>query len=298
MKVSTTVTLPLFLLLCSSVTSRNILRTPDVATLEARDLESAVLIEGPKRIELEKRKGGGGSGGGGGGGGGGGRGGGSSGGGRSGGGSGGRSGGGGSSGGSGSRPGGSSSSTGRSSNSGGSTRSGSGPPRSYGGGAFYGGGAKVPYTAGGRSPRGVSPFFLPLAMLAFFPGLWLWGAFAYSLHTPYWYNNITSRLNESIPIVCLCEQYAVCGCDDNEDDAYLGDLLGNDHNRLPRNSSIITVANVNGTTTIFINGTLPNGTTAPDPSIPEPTSNLGPRFLRLSGYWPMVALVGAAVTLL
>ena len=68
-----------------------------------------------------------------------------------------------------------------SSNIGGTTRQGSGVTPNYGGGRYYGGGATTPYTAGSRSPLGIAA--IPLAFgagaLAFYPGLWLYGAYAY-----------------------------------------------------------------------------------------------------------------------
>ncbi|EEP82701.1 predicted protein [Uncinocarpus reesii 1704] len=293
MKLSSSIALGLLLCLSSPVTSRYVLRTDlsqnDFDDRSLRDLEP-VIAHTPKLPELEKRKGGGGGGGRGGGGGGRG-GGGRGGGGRSGGNSGGRSGGGGRPGSPGTRP---------SSNAGGSSRSGSGRPRTYGGGGYYAGGSSVPYTAGRRSPKGLFPFFLPVALLAFFPGLWLYGAYAYQTNHGFNWRNRTSNRNESIPIVCLCQEYSVCGCDDNNNSTYIQSLLNDvDRNGLPRNSSVIKTVEVNGTTKIYINGTLPNGTTAPDPSITENISNhVVPQILRLSGYWTMAAIVLATVTLL
>ncbi|KAI1906981.1 hypothetical protein LOZ12_004100 [Ophidiomyces ophidiicola] len=279
------------LFLCSSsiVTSRNVFRT-DVSRedFDFNDLrQHAPVIESPKLHRLDKRKGGGGGGGGRGGGGGGGSGSGS------GGSSGGRSGGGG-------RPGGAPAGTRPSSNAGGASRSGSGTPRNFGGGGFYAGGARVPYTAGRRSPGGLVPFFLPVALLGFFPGLWLFGAYAYSMNHGYSYRNRTTNRNESIPIVCLCQEHSVCGCDDNNNSTYIDSILSDkDENGLPRNSSVVKTVDVNGTTKIYINGTLPNGTTAPDPSIAEGmASGIMPPILKLSGYWPTIAIVLATVALL
>lgn len=64
---------------------------------------------------------------------------------------------------------------------GGTTPGGSGPqPRLYSGGnTYYAGGAPVPYRSGATSPGGISPRFLPAAGLGFFPGIWLYGAYAY-----------------------------------------------------------------------------------------------------------------------
>jgi hypothetical protein len=190
------------------------------------------------------------------------------------------------------------------SNLGGRTRSGSGVTPTYGGGRYYGGGATVPYTAGRRSPLGVTPFLLPLGALAFFPGLWLAGAWGYPWHTPYhFYNrtdNNTATRNETLPVLCLCQEYGVCGCDDNGNTTYVTELLGNG-SLADRNASLIRVANVNGTKTAIINGTLPNGTTASggtNPSNADQLSGAAKKFvIAYGGYWVMVALVGGMVTL-
>lgn len=156
----------------------------------------------------------------------------------------------------------------------------------------------MPYTAGARSPLGRAPYFLPLAALAFFPGLWLFGVYAYAHSDPYrWYNR-TSMENQTFPVTCLCQQYSVCGCEDNNNSTYIDSLLNTtDPNNITSASPIVRVAEVNGTTSIFINGTLDNGTTAPDPNAPE-LSMAPPRLLRISGYWPMAFMVLSAVLLL
>ncbi|EFR02919.1 hypothetical protein MGYG_05921 [Nannizzia gypsea CBS 118893] len=284
MKFSVSFALSL-LLLSSNVASRNIPPTTDlVASGELEHPETwATFAQGPKHaVNLEKRKGG--SSGGGGGRGGGGRSGGGSKGGGKGGGRGGRP-----------RPGGSSGSPPRPANSGGTSPYGSGTPRSFGG--FYGGGARVPFAAGGRTPLGRSPSFLPLAALAFFPGLWLYGVYAYHHSDPYiWYNRTAMR-DQLFPVTCLCQQYSVCGCEDNNNNTYIDTLLNkSDPNNITSASSIVRIAEANGTMSIFINGTLANGTTAPDDNPKQ--SMAPPRVLRISGYWPMVFMVLSAVLLL
>lgn len=139
---------------------------------------------------------------------------------------------------------------------------------------------------------GLTPFLLPIAALAIFPGLWLYGAYAYPYTHPYYYTNPETNQNESMPIVCLCQEYSVCGCDDNNNSTYLNSILNGSE---PTNSSLVRVVEVNGTKTIYINGTLPNGTTAPDPSAASSASGPAVAFLHLSGYWSMVALVVTAV---
>jgi hypothetical protein len=59
------------------------------------------------------------------------------------------------------------------------------------------------------------------------------------------------------------------------------------------NKSVITVADINGTSTILINGTLPNGTTASGGS---DSADAGVS-LKFSGYWLMIAFVGCTVFL-
>lgn len=151
--------------------------------------------------------------------------------------------------------------TSSSSNVGGSTSAGSGATRGYGGGAYYGGGAAVPYRAGGASSRGLRPVaLLPVAALAFFPGLWLYGAYMYPYGSPYRYYNRTGNRNESKPVNCLCQENQPCGCDDNNDQSFLNSTIG-DGTSL--NQTLVRRAVVNGTDQFFINGSLPNGTTAP-----------------------------------
>jgi len=153
-----------------------------------------------------------------------------------------------------------SSSGARAPNAGGATSAGSGVRPAYGGGRYYGGGATVPYTAGARSPRGLpAAAFIGVGALAFFPGLWLYGAYLYPYSHPYSFYNSSARMNQTRPVKCLCQQYSVCGCDDNDDPQYMQGLIGNGTNL---NQTLVRVADVNGTDTIFVNGTLPNGTTA------------------------------------
>ncbi|KAL1981693.1 hypothetical protein VTN96DRAFT_2307 [Rasamsonia emersonii] len=268
------------LLLTSLATSRAIPRSDVVAG----DVEAVPVTNDAFDLpDLEKRRGGGGGKGG------------------SGGGSGGRSGGGGSgssssssgssrgSSGSGGSSGSSSSSSSSSrSNVGGFTKTGSGTPRTYGGGSYYAGGASVPYTAGAKSPLGVTPYLLPLGALAVISTLWLYDAYAYPWSRPYQYHNLTTNTDETLPVVCLCQEYSECGCDNNNNSTYVDSILGNN----PTNSSVVWIATVNGTRTIFINGTLANGTTAADPSV---SAAPAVRIMRWSRYWAIVAIVSAMV---
>ncbi|KAI9805809.1 MAG: hypothetical protein M1825_000423 [Sarcosagium campestre] len=208
---------------------------------------------------------------------------------------------------------------------GGRTKSGSGVTPRFGGGRFYGGGASAPYTAGRRSPKGISPFVLPGVALGIFSGIWLYSAFAYPYNNPYYFRN-TSRFARNrtltgtppikfirrqdeegvvveLPVLCLCQEYSVCGCDDNDDTEFLTSLLPNGTDGTGLNETLAQVSDVNGTTTLVLNGTLPNGTTAPggteDPNATEDPSGAAAGTVRaFGGYWVMAAIVMASVWLL
>ncbi|KAJ5810542.1 uncharacterized protein N7503_002760 [Penicillium pulvis] len=234
-------------------------------------------VPGDHEVELEKRRGGGGSH--------------SSG--SSGGSSGGRSGSSSSSSGSGSSGSSSSSSgstgkTGSTSNTGGTTSKGSGTAASYGGGRYYAGGATTPYRAG-SSALGITPFLLPVAAVAFFPGLWYHPVYAYNYNHNYNYTNEDTNKNTSLPVSCLCEEYQECGCEDNNNSTYYKSLFNGTQ---PTNNSVVRVATVNGTEKIYINGTLANGTTAADSSA---ASGAMATMLQASGYWATAAIVLATV---
>ncbi|KAI1844583.1 hypothetical protein JX266_009256 [Neoarthrinium moseri] len=209
---------------------------------------------------------------------------------KGGGGGGGRGGGGGSSGGS-SGSGSSGSGSAPKGSSGSSGSSGSGSRPSYGaGGAAYSGGAKTPYTAGRNSPSGIPGGLLAGSAIGFLGAYWLVGAYHYPYHHPYGFYNRTTDKNETKPVECLCRADEDCGCDDNsEDTEYMNGLIGNGtYEGLDK--SRVTVANANGTDTIFINGTLPSGTTA------DSTNNGGSNaaggmktLLKSAGWWPLAA---------
>ena len=71
----------------------------------------------------------------------------------------------------------------------------------------------------------------------------------------------------------------------------MSDLLGNG-SVAGLNGTLIRVAEVNGTRTVFLNGTLPNGT---DDSASAAIRTAGRGFVEGLGYWVMAAVVGATV---
>ncbi|KAG5780475.1 hypothetical protein H9Q74_003187 [Fusarium xylarioides] len=157
-------------------------------------------------------------------------------------------------------------SRGSSSGSGGSR--GVGPQPSFAGGRYYPGGSSKPYRSGVSSPGRIAPFALGGAALAFWPGVWLYGAYMYPYSHPYHYHNDTSDEDEERDVLCGCSRYEYCACDDNNSTQYFDELIGNgSYDAL--NKSIVNVAEVNGTMTILINGTLPNDTALPDEDASE-----------------------------
>ncbi|KAF9763969.1 hypothetical protein IL306_002926 [Fusarium sp. DS 682] len=194
-----------------------------------------------------------------------------------------------------SRPG--SSGSGSSGNRGGSGGSGGGsrgvgPQPSFAGGRYYPGGSSRPYRAGSRSPGSIAPFALAGAALAFWPGVWLYGAYMYPYSHPYRFHNETSDEDEERDVLCGCSKYEQCACDDNNNTAYFDDLIGNG-SYAALNKSIVDVAEVNGTMTILINGTLPNDTALPDDNASD---NAAVRHLSQAlGWWPAVVAVLATV---
>lgn len=78
---------------------------------------------------------------------------------------------------------------------------------------------------------------------------------------------------------CECAQYSECGCDANNDTSYIDSVANN--------ASMAKVADVNGTQTLVINGTLPNGTTASGGTSAAGSFRQG--LLEMSGWWVVVA---------
>jgi hypothetical protein len=190
---------------------------------------------------------------------------------------------------------------------GGSTVAGSGATRSYGRGGYYGGGAAVPFSAGSKTPKGLiaGALIAPIAILAIMPGIWLYNVYPYHYNNSYRFYNRTANgtrtttkrillsrqdaggANETLPVVCLCQEYAVCGCDENADQSYINDLVGNG-SYAALNKTLVTVSDVNGTRTLVLNGSLPNGTTAPGGQ-DDAGAQLGVG--KYAGYWAMGLVV-------
>ncbi|KAM3502838.1 hypothetical protein MY11210_008936 [Beauveria gryllotalpidicola] len=194
---------------------------------------------------------------------------------------------------------GSPSNTGSNVNSGGTTRSGSGPQPRFGGGQYYSGGSRVPFAAG-RTRNGIVPGLLIGSALAFWPALWLSGAYMYNYHDPYRFRNESNNnQDEELPVICGCAEGASCSCDDSGNTtATLNELVGNG-SYAGLNKSVVTVGTKDGQKVLLINGTLPNGTTAKGDEDKDAdgnsTNSAASTALENMGFWPVVLTAVAIV---
>ena len=162
----------------------------------------------------------------------------------------------------------------------------------------------MPYRSGSRTPKGLiaGAILGPAIILAVMPGLWLASVYPYHFNNPYRFNNQSETnamnpngTNTTLPVLCLCQEYNPCGCDENSDTKYINDLVGN--GSYPAlNKSQVTVSDVNGTRTLVLNGTLPNGTTAPGGEDDE-SAAMPLHVGKYTGYWVMGMIVISAVLL-
>ncbi|KAI0799148.1 hypothetical protein GGR55DRAFT_518183 [Xylaria sp. FL0064] len=179
---------------------------------------------------------------------------------------------------------------------GGRTTTGSGPKPAYGGGRYYGGGATVPYKAG--SPAGsIAPALLTGAAIGgigFLGVSYLYGAWLYPYHNHYYYHNATTNMNETKPVMCVCDPYSPCTCDDNGNSTYFSSVVG-DGSYTNLNHTLVSVAK-NDTTnnqTIYINGAVPNGTTAAGGTDDPNAANSMVALAQAAGWWPAATMAFA-----
>jgi len=136
--------------------------------------------------------------------------------------------------------------------------------------------------------------------LAFWPAgaLFLGGAYMYGPYGyHYRYHNETSDEDEEREIICGCAEDSVCMCDEIEDDDFWDELIGDgDYDKL--NKTLVDVSEVNGTTTILVNGTLPKGTTVEsddEDDYAEYLTNAANTALQTLGLWPAIGAVAGVV---
>ncbi|EGU73615.1 hypothetical protein IWW34DRAFT_796722 [Fusarium oxysporum f. sp. albedinis] len=122
--------------------------------------------------------------------------------------------------------------------------------------------------------------------------MWLYGAYIYPFTDTCFYRNETIDEDEERSVVCGCSWYENCACDDPDSAPYFKEPIGSGSYEA-LNKSIVDVAEFNGTKTILINGTLPNGTALAG----DKDKNSAPArcVVGTFGYWPTVAVIlGAA----
>ncbi|KAJ2891708.1 hypothetical protein MKZ38_000058 [Zalerion maritima] len=184
------------------------------------------------------------------------------------------------------------------SNTGGRTTTGSGVTPRFGGGKYYGGGATVPYRSGKKSPAGILPLAIIGGGLLFWSAAWYAGSYMYAFDNRYTFYNETAdpERNETLPVYCICQPYSECGCNGTSDYVWLDDIIGNGDQAL-LNDTLVFVGEVNGTKGIYVNGTLPNGTTAAGGDVDPNAAFRLTGMISYVGFWPVALAAGAAVLL-
>ncbi|KAI1313964.1 hypothetical protein F5Y03DRAFT_765 [Xylaria venustula] len=182
------------------------------------------------------------------------------------------------------------------SNTGGRTTTGSGPKPAYGGGSYYPGGAAVPYAAGTKSGS-IAPALLTGAALGgigFLGVHYLYGAWTYPYTHQYYYHNATTNMNETKPVICVCDPNNPCTCSDNGNQTYFDSVIGNG-SYAGLNHTLVTVAknDTTGNLTIYINGEVPNGTTASGGSEDPNAANSMVALAQAAGWWPAAGMAMA-----
>ena len=147
-------------------------------------------------------------------------------------------------------------------------------------------------TGSGKTPGGIAPFVAGGAAVGFLGGAYLLhGAYMYPYSHTYHYHNATTNQNETKPVVCVCGKYDECSCDDNGDDEYFRSVIGNGSYEGLNKTLVDVVKNdTDGRTYIYIDGTLPNGTTAAGgEDDPNRASDGFAALLRSAGWWPVIS---------
>lgn len=121
--------------------------------------------------------------------------------------------------------------------------------------------------------------------LGFGAASWAHGAYRYPHKDEYTFHNVTTNKQETKPVECLCAKDLPCGCEDNKDKKYLDELIGNG-SYAALNKTLVDVGDVKGRSTIRINGTLPEGTTAEN--VDDGDTSDAQAILQAAGWWPVI----------
>lgn len=97
-------------------------------------------------------------------------------------------------------------------------------------------------------------------------------------------------------MTCLCDKYSACGCDET-DNSTLDSVVG-DGSLATKDNPLYRIGNVNGTKTLILNGTLPNGTDSEESSPTPSSSAVRRQVAEMAGFWLVGAIVGATLWLM
>ena len=142
--------------------------------------------------------------------------------------------------------------------------------RNFGNSRFLPGGSAVSYRSGQPSPGGITPFRQSSTQAAaIFPGTWAAGVFVYAytldnddIEETELDGSFVDDLDDEVPVRCLCEEFLRCSCEREDDEEYLRFLIDDDDVE-DLAEDVVTFNEVNGTTTLVINGTVANATETP-----------------------------------
>jgi len=116
------------------------------------------------------------------------------------------------------------------------------------------------------------------------------------------YTSGSSQQDEKLPVICLCAQHSVCGCDENHNEAYTQALYRNATEIAAGSDEkfVSATSNIDGMKAMVVNGTLANGTTASGGTLvppPKPSNGNGAVVLRNWGTFVVGLVVAAMVHL-
>lgn len=103
-------------------------------------------------------------------------------------------------------------------------------------------------------------FLAPALFVGAAGAVWLHNVYSYPYPNSYSFRNTSAGANSTgittLPVNCLCQENSQCGCDKPANNDTLDAIVGNG---TITNKSLAQVADVNGTNTLLINGTLADG---------------------------------------
>ena len=98
-------------------------------------------------------------------------------------------------------------------------------------------------------------------------------------------------------VTCLCQRYQVCGCDPTDNATFVNQVVNNGTSQPVNTSTVRYETFPDGTEAAYINGSLPNGTTASGGTDPNNASEISGamKAAQYGGYAVMAAAVLGSV---